>query len=782
MKTQLFTRCSCGLILAALPWMGGCAQQTGAETPDLVSLAMTDATNPVATTEEASPLPAATEPAAPAAPLSGVDDAPPVVVPAPSTGTVLPPNIRPSSPLADVVKMAQSGVDEVVMLTFITNASGTFSLGSEEIIYLNDLGVSNELITAMMQRDQNNKQFWASNAQAQAVASAPAATEVPAEPVEAAAPSYVEAPQAAPAEPQPVITSNDYFYDTLSPYGTWVNVEGYGLCWQPTVVVVNRHWQPYSDRGRWIYTDAGWYWLSDYSWGWATFHYGRWFQHARWGWCWWPDRVWAPSWVTWRYSGDYCGWAPLPPAAIYRPGFGFSYYGRSVGFGFDFGIAASWYTFVPVSRFCDPRPYRYRLPGHHVTKIYHNTTVINNYGSGNRNTVINRGIAPERISAVTKTEIRPVALRDSAHGTGRVGRGERLEQDGRSLVVRRPHFPESSGEVRSAAATGRTPSQPVAGRTEGFRSHVNRPSEGAAMHDPREGLRSPRSGSNLESTRPRTPVTTMETPQRDTPRIQSPGISAPLRPATPPVAATTPPAGNSPRVSPGSSRGESVADRERPTVQRPAQPSPGRSIDRPTQAVPSKPAPAPTAPRAQVQTTPAIPAAPTRTSSSPVVIGRQDRQAPTVSRSTPAASMAGSTGSQIGSTRPSTTDTWSSRQQPQASRSDVMRIPSSNSRPTYSPPTAPAPVQRSWTPPAPSSRTTIAPPQVNRTPSFSPPPTAAARPQPAAPAMSAPRAPSVSPAPVAPAPRVQASPPPSSRSGPTAPSRSDSGSRGRDRR
>lgn len=761
----------CGLILAVLPLMGGCAQQTGAETPGLVSLAMADATNPVATPEEASPLSAATEPAAPAAPLSGADDDSPVVVPAPSAGTVLPPNIRPSSPLADVVKMAQSGVDEVVMLTFITNATGTFSLGSEEIIYLNDLGVSNELITAMMQRDQINKQFWAGNAQAPVAASAPAATEVPAEPVEAAAPSYVEPPQAAPAQPQPEITSNDYFYDTLSPYGTWVNVEGYGLCWQPTVVVVNRQWQPYSDRGRWVYTDAGWYWLSDYSWGWATFHYGRWFQHARWGWCWWPDRVWAPSWVTWRYSGDYCGWAPLPPAAIYRPGFGFSYYGRSVGFGFDFGIAASWYTFVPVSRFCDPRPYRYRLPGHHVTRIYHNTTVINNYGSGNRNTVINRGIAPERISAVTKTEIRPVALRDSAHVTGRVGRGERLEQDGRSLVVRRPHFPENSGEHQTAA---------TAGRTAATRSQGPSPSEGAATLVPREGLRSPQSGSNQERTRSRTPVATLETPGRDTPRVQNPGVSAPVRPATPPVSATTPPAGTSPRINSGSSRNESVVGRERPAVQRPAQPSPGRSIDRPTQPVPSRPAPAPTASRAEMQTTPATPAAPTRSSSSLVVIGRQDRQAPTISR-TPAATIAGSTGPQIGSTRPSTTDPWSSRAQPQSSRSDILRVPSSNSRPTYSAPSTPAPVQRSLTPPAPSSRTTIAPPQVNRTPSFAPPP-ATARPQPSAPAMSAPRAPSVSPAPVAPSPQVQASPPPSSRSGPTASSQADSGSRSRDRR
>lgn len=774
-------RCSCGLMLAALPWMGGCAQQTGAETPGLVSLAMADATNPVAASEEATPLPATTETPVPLAPPSDMDDPAPAALPAPSTGTVLPPNIRPSSPLADVVKMAQSGVDEAVVLAFITNATGTFSLGSEEIIYLNDLGVSNELITAMMDRDQVNKQFWTSNAQPKAIATAPVAAATSAEPAEAAAPSYVTPPQATPTEPQPEIASNDYFYDTLSPYGTWVNIDGYGLCWQPTVVVVNRHWQPYSDRGRWIYTDAGWYWLSDYSWGWATFHYGRWFRHARWGWCWWPDRVWAPSWVTWRYSGDYCGWAPLPPAAIYRPGFGFSYYGRSVGFSFDFGIAASWYTFVPVSRFCDPRPYHHRLPPHHVTKIYNNTTVINNYGSGNRNTVINRGIAPERISAVTKTEIRPVTLRDGANFAGRGGRGERLEQDGQSLVVRRPHFPESAGEIRTAT-TGRAPSQPVAGRTEELRSRVPRASEGVATHNPREELRSPRSSSNLEHTRIRTPVAGIEAAGRNTPSGQSPGVNAPVRPATPPVSAVTPRSEPASRVAPSSSRGESVAGRERPDVQRPSQPATSRSADRPPQAVPSRPAPAPTAPRSQVQMSPTTPtpATPTRSSSSLVVIGGQDRQAPTTSR-TPAPPISGSTGRPIGSPRPSTTDPLPSRAQAQSSRSDNLRIPLSDSRTSYSEPAGPSLGQRSLTSPAPSPRTTIQPPQGSRTPSFVPPP-AVARPQPAAPAMSAPPAPSVSPAPIVPAPRVQASPPPSSRPEPAAPSRSDSGSRGRDRR
>ena len=91
-----------------------------------------------------------------------------------------------------------------------------------------------------------------------------------------------------------------YFYNNLSPYGTWVSLEGYGWCWQPRAVVISHGWRPYCDGGHWVYTDAGWFWQSDYSWGWAPFHYGRWYQHPRCGWVWTPDRVWGPAWVTWR--------------------------------------------------------------------------------------------------------------------------------------------------------------------------------------------------------------------------------------------------------------------------------------------------------------------------------------------------------------------------------------------------------------------------------------------------------------------------------------------------
>jgi len=177
--------------------------------------------------------------------------------------------------------------------------------------------------------------------------------------------------------------------------------------------------------------------MSDYSWGSVAFHYGRWFSHPRFGWCWWPDTVWAPSWVTWRYDNDNCGWAPLPPRSYYRPGAGFYYQDRAVGVSFDFGLSVGAFTFVPWGRFCDARPYQYYLPRPRSVAIYNQTTVINNVVIGNNNTIINRGIPTDRVRERTRTEVRTVNLRtENTRGTS--PRQEHFERDGRTLVVQRP--------------------------------------------------------------------------------------------------------------------------------------------------------------------------------------------------------------------------------------------------------------------------------------------------------------------------------------------------------
>jgi len=210
----------------------------------------------------------------------------------------------------------------------------------------------------------------------------------------------------------------NYFNNTLTPYGSWVVVEGYGRCWRPTTVIYDASWQPYCDRGHWVYSNFGWYWDSDYSWG-VTFHYGRWFHHDRFGWCWWPDTTWAPSWVTWRQSDAYCGWAPLPPFAEYRPGAGFFYRGANVAVGFDFGIDPNYFTFVPAGNFCDRRLRPYRVDAGHAREIFRQTTVINNFRD-DHHFIVNGGISVDRINAVTHRTIRPVDV-GAIRNAGRAG-------------------------------------------------------------------------------------------------------------------------------------------------------------------------------------------------------------------------------------------------------------------------------------------------------------------------------------------------------------------------
>src|SRR5690349_20521263 len=70
-----------------------------------------------------------------------------------STEIEVPANLKPSAATAEIIKLANAGVEESVMLSFITNSLGTFNLRAEEIIYLNDIGVPSGVVTAMIQRD-----------------------------------------------------------------------------------------------------------------------------------------------------------------------------------------------------------------------------------------------------------------------------------------------------------------------------------------------------------------------------------------------------------------------------------------------------------------------------------------------------------------------------------------------------------------------------------------------------------------------------------------------------
>jgi len=178
------------------------------------------------------------------------------------------------------------------------------------------------------------------------------------------------------------------FYDNLGDQGTWVQTDDYGYVFQPNVSDPN--WAPYTD-GHWVNTDQGWAWVSDEPWGWATYHYGRWANIDGTGWVWVPGYRWAPAWVSWRYGGGYCGWAPLPPESFVGVEFGSPGFDAwsSFHFGGDvdvsFGIGAGFYNFVAVGDFGE-RNYRGHFIDHSRNfAIINNTTNITNINI-NRNT------------------------------------------------------------------------------------------------------------------------------------------------------------------------------------------------------------------------------------------------------------------------------------------------------------------------------------------------------------------------------------------------------------
>ncbi len=319
--------------------------------------------------------------------------------------STLPAGIQPDSLFAQLIRMVQAGVDQEVMLAYISKSPRLFELDADDIIYLTDLGTPSEVIQAAINHDQKLIEEGVGN-------------------------QSDDTPQAVveTVDEEPSEVTEDELYTTLSPYGSWVYLDGYGRCWRPTVVIHDSGWRPYCDNGRWVYTDHGWYWNSNYSWGWATFHYGRWFYDSHYGWCWWPDTVWAPSWVTWRYNNSYCGWAPLPPYTAYRSGVGIVYRNRAVSVGFDFNLNVTSFTFVSTRNFCDKNPRRHLVGRREAERIYRTTTGYHRMRGDRRGqSIVNEGIPVEHISDATKQDIRPVSLRDVRQRFQHTALAERLQ-------------------------------------------------------------------------------------------------------------------------------------------------------------------------------------------------------------------------------------------------------------------------------------------------------------------------------------------------------------------
>ena len=451
MKTLIVRQCRVGLV-AGLALFLGCAKPS-AEQPKAANV---PPPGPTVVTQNVA------VPAAPSAPAAPAEIAPavPAKMETPVVTERIPPvsapaNLSLSPGISEVVKLAQAGLGEEVIFAYVDKFTGSFQLGADQILYLKDLGVSENVITTMLKHDSLAAPA-APLGQTQIVSNV--SQPLPVNP----APSAAPAPGPVATAPPPTAPEVAQFYDALSPYGSWVYLSTYGWCWQPTVAVSVSTWRPYADNGRWYWSDSGWYWNSDYSWGWAAFHYGRWYHHGGCGWVWAPGVTWGPSWVSWRSQGGYYGWAPLPPEAYYVTGVGFSYYGSHVGIGFEFGLSAFHYSFVSIGNFCDYNPYRHYVPRHQVNNVYNHTTVVNNYVVGNNNTIVNHGMGRATVAGASQTKIREVAVRETpGQNVGGI-RGEHLERKGDQTVVYRPQLPATAPKINPASYANRTGAQSIA--------------------------------------------------------------------------------------------------------------------------------------------------------------------------------------------------------------------------------------------------------------------------------------------------------------------------------
>lgn len=159
------------------------------------------------------------------------------------------------------------------------------------------------------------------------------------------------------------------FYNSLSPYGAWMEIDNGVIVWRPTII--RRNWAPYR-TGQWVWTSDGWYWDSYEDFGYITYHYGRWYYDDYYGWLWVPDYEWAPAWVEWRYDNSYIGWAPLSPYASFRIGIG-------IYFTTEYFTPYNHWHFVKYRYICEPNVYKHFIGHKYKYRIHANTKYRNNY-------------------------------------------------------------------------------------------------------------------------------------------------------------------------------------------------------------------------------------------------------------------------------------------------------------------------------------------------------------------------------------------------------------------
>jgi uncharacterized protein DUF6600 len=194
-----------------------------------------------------------------------------------------------------------------------------------------------------------------------------------------------------------VSVSISFFHDQLSSSGRWAVAATYGEVWVPAGVAAG--WAPYV-FGEWVWTDYGWTWVSNDPFGDIPFHYGTWVWLDPYGWAWVPGTIWAPAWVTWAYTDDYIGWAPVPPSFVLSVG---GYSGAPVV------VSQTQYVFVPTNQFVGASVSTARVPVQQNTEIFTRATKNTSF-TVSSGIVRVAGPPPARIEKATGKHLERVAI------------------------------------------------------------------------------------------------------------------------------------------------------------------------------------------------------------------------------------------------------------------------------------------------------------------------------------------------------------------------------------
>jgi hypothetical protein len=349
---------------------------------------------------------------------------------------------------------------EEVITNYIKSTGKSYELTADQIIYLKNQGVSSPVLSALIQTASTGSPVPIPEP---AVATAnPPATIPPFTAPPTTAPNIVTpplvptTPAPAPEVVQPEVNLG-YFQTQLAPFGNWVQVPGYGLCWYPSqAIAANPDWRPYYDMGHWVETDNGLFWASDYTWGDIPFHYGRWILQPGYGWLWAPDYTWGPAWVCWRQAdADGCiGWAPLPVGAVFVGG-AWTFGGVRIDVGTcDFGLGANFFVFVGCDHFHESffrmrgHEWAYHVPPTRVHDFYRRSVIHNDFHRDEHGRFVNDGIGRDRMERLTHNRI------EQAHFQERNPVGDRDRMDRERVAAHQSQEARNPGTQRTVEERG----------------------------------------------------------------------------------------------------------------------------------------------------------------------------------------------------------------------------------------------------------------------------------------------------------------------------------------